>query len=107
MAESSQSNLCPSSEPAPKSNVLPRYMVTVQDAGLALMGNHAVCTRRSARTPARSSAPLAASERFQLTRGRDVRCPAKVSRYTDTAAWLLMPDCPSREVAWREGSPSE
>ncbi|HEY5473553.1 MAG TPA: hypothetical protein VIK32_10225 [Candidatus Limnocylindrales bacterium] len=41
MAESSQSNLCPSSEPAPKSNVLRRYMVAVQDAGLALMGNHA------------------------------------------------------------------
>ena len=41
MTESSQSNVCPSSESAPKSNVLRRYMVAVQDARLALMGNYA------------------------------------------------------------------
>ena len=71
--------MCPSSEPASKSNVLRRYMGAVQDARLAPMGNHAGLHPKERAAAAISISDLAAAESEeamdQLLR-RDVDSPA-------------------------------
>jgi hypothetical protein len=58
-------------------------MVAVQDAGLALMGNHAGLHPKERTHIGHDRGPLAADERLQMTRGWNVRCPAKDRRAGD------------------------